>query len=116
MSADHVIGNIIASPEGNLKSSALIYITTPPAREVTEAENGQLYEMDDLYPSGLHTDLKRNMAGYKRQTEDGNYSMQDGLPLFEKYQFLSPGKCFPIATFHSSGVNLLTICVTQRFS
>lgn len=44
--------------------------------------------MDDPYPSSLHTDLKRDTDLHARQSDDTD--MQAGLPLFEKYQFLSP--------------------------
>ena len=52
-----------------------------------------LYEMDDeFYPSAMHQGLKRDIK--YEPLKSGNHSMQDGLPLFEKYQFLSPGKSF----------------------
>ena len=46
--------------------------------------------MEDDYPSSLHIDLKRDLEHHARQSDDAN--PQDGLPLFEKYQFLSPRK------------------------
>lgn len=75
---------------GKENPSALIYITTPPSQETQSEQNSYLYEMDEPYPSALHTDLKRDLSAYRRQS-DNNEDMQAGLPLFEKYQFLSPG-------------------------
>ena len=63
--------------------SVLIYLTTPPSEHPAEAENSHLYEMDDPYPSALHTDLKRDL---RRQSDSGN-----NLAIFETYQFLTPG-------------------------
>jgi hypothetical protein len=63
------------------------------------AEN--LYEMDEPYPSAMHQGLKRDIK--YEPLKSGNHSMQDGLPLFEKYQFLSPGK-----SSHQHPVKLFT--------
>lgn len=57
----------------------------------TVEHNAKYYEMDEPYPSALHQDLKRDIK-YEPLKSSGNKTMQDGLPLFEKYQFLSPGK------------------------
>lgn len=89
---------------GQHQSSVLIYITTPPPPGLSDADDGHLYEMDDPYPSGLHTDLKRDLTMQRRQSE-GNQDMQAGLPLFEKYQFLSP------ALFMGLGVSLLLLII-----
>ena len=85
---DDAIDDTVASVLGKGSSAVLIYITTPPPQETLQ--DGHMYEMDEPYPSGLHTDLKRDLEMHARQSEDDH--MQDGLPLFEKYQFLSPGK------------------------
>ena len=75
------------------QQAVLMYITTPPSPKVQDQGDQHHYEMDDPYPSSMHTDLKRDV--YPRQDSEGG-DMQDGLPLFEKYQFLTPGKlsCF----------------------
>lgn len=39
----------------------------------------------------MHQDLKRDV--WVQERASGNNTMQDGLPLFEKYQFLTPGMC-----------------------
>jgi hypothetical protein len=64
----------------------VILLSAPSTGE--PAEN--LYEMDEPYPSAMHQGLKREIK--YEPLKSGNHSMQDGLPLFEKYQFLSPGK------------------------
>lgn len=47
--------------------------------------------MDEPYPSALHQDLRRDIK-YEPLKSNSSHNMQDGLPLFEKYQFLTPGK------------------------
>jgi hypothetical protein len=74
-------------------SAVLIYISTPPhsnKKYPHDIEDVAAYEMDDPYPSSLHTELKRDTMHHARQ--DGDDDFQKGLPLFEKYQFFSPGK------------------------
>ena len=68
----------------------VIIISTPLT---TVEHTDRIYEMDEPYPSALHQDLRRDIK-YEPLKSSGNHTMQDGLPLFEKYQFLSPG------TFH----------------
>lgn len=88
--ADFALEHTVEAVLTASQPSTLIYLTTPPAQESTFDEQQQgLYEMDDPFPSGLHTDLKRDL---RARQNDGNKNMQDGLPLFEKWQFLSPGK------------------------
>lgn len=102
------------------QDAVLMYITTPPAQKVQDQADQHHYEMDDPYPSSLHTDLKRDV--YPRQDSE-NSEMQAGLPLFEKYQFLTPGtSCFikPLSTaklilsaglFMGLGVGLLLLSI-----
>lgn len=46
------------------------------------------------FQENMHTDLKRDLEhGLRRRQESGNENFQKDLPLFEKYQFLTPGKC-----------------------
>jgi len=63
----------------------VILVSAPPHGEPDE----NLYEMDEPYPSAMHQGLKRDIK--YEPLKSGNHSMQAGLPLFEKYQFLSPG-------------------------
>ena len=66
----------------------VILVSAPSTGEPAES----VYEMDEPYPSAMHQGLKRDIK--YEPLKSGNRSMQDGLPLFEKYQFLSPGKSF----------------------
>lgn len=65
----------------------VLYTTTPelhpkPFHEATK------YEMDPLFET-LHIDLKRDVDFHPSESS-GNATYVDG-PLFERYQFLSPG-------------------------
>jgi len=57
------------------------------------------YEMDEPYPSALHTDLKRDVESRKRNMQrrqaNGIDNSKSNLPLFERYQYLTPGKTVP---------------------
>jgi len=64
----------------------IILLSAPSTGELAE----NLYEMDEPYPTAMHQGLKRDIK--YEPLKSSNRSMQDGLPLFEKYQFLSPGK------------------------
>lgn len=70
----------------------IIYTTSPPAdAEYQQVESQeQLYEYDEPYPSGMHTDLKRDLLAHTRASNSSN--LDSNLPLFEKYQFLNAGK------------------------
>lgn len=65
-------------------------IVSTPATAFQE-DVDHVYEMDESYLSTLHGDLKRDVAIHRRASNSSD-NMQDGLPLFEKYQYLSPGK------------------------
>jgi len=67
----------------------MVIIISTPMTTVEHAD--KIYEMDEPYPSALHQDLKRDIK-YEPLKSSSNNTMQDGLPLFEKYQFLTPGK------------------------
>ena len=45
--------------------------------------------MDAQFQAPVHMELKRDFANHKRAS-DGNITLPDG-PLFERYQYLSPG-------------------------
>ena len=68
----------------------VIYTTTPPnaAHQPISAEV-ESYEMDAQFQAPVHMELKRDFSNHKRAS-DGNITLPDG-PLFERYQFLSPG-------------------------
>ena len=89
--ADSTLDVQLNSVLTNHTSHVIIYVSTP-ASDVERAH----YEMDEPpYHAIMHTDLKRDVgeegieAAKPRQTRAAN--PQDGLALFEKYQFLSPG-------------------------
>ncbi|KAG7007092.1 18S rRNA (guanine-N(7))-methyltransferase RID2 [Physcia stellaris] len=67
----------------------VIYSTTPSATThhpvTTEAET---YEMDTNFGVPLHMELKRDLSNHRR--ESSNITLPNA-PLFEKYQFFSPG-------------------------
>jgi hypothetical protein len=67
----------------------MVIILSAPV--ITLDHAAKIYEMDEPYPSALHQGLKRDNE-FEPFKSNGNKTMQDGLPLFEKYQFLSPGK------------------------
>lgn len=87
---DSALAPTVQTVLGAEQSAVLMYITTPPTQKAQDQGAQHHYEMDDPYPSSMHTDLKRDV--YPRQ-DSGSGDMQAGLPLFEKYQFLTPGEC-----------------------
>lgn len=60
----------------------IIFTTIPP-----EYTNADLSSIDDLTPESLHTELRREIQARAHNISVG----ADLRPLFEKYQFLSPG-------------------------
>ena len=71
----------------------MVVIISTPLTAVEHTD--KVYEMDDPYPSALHQDLRRDIK-YEPLKSSSDSTMQDGLPLFEKYQFFSPGKFLPV--------------------
>lgn len=67
------------------KSYTIIYTTTP-ATDIP-AEKPVVYEADFNEP--LHLDLKRELLSFDKRAGP---TTNDTRPLFEKYNFLSPGK------------------------
>lgn len=63
----------------------VIFTTAPETKHEPPA-----YEMDEQYTE-LHTDLKRHIETRQVKRQNGTDDAQAGLPLFERYQFLSPG-------------------------
>ncbi|KAI9717522.1 MAG: hypothetical protein M1812_004663 [Candelaria pacifica] len=69
---------------------SVIYTTTPPSADTKPASHHiNSYEMEESFPSGFHTDLKRDFSVRERSDGD-NTTLVDG-PLFERYQFFTPG-------------------------
>ena len=80
---DSFLHAVISSLEGD--KYTVLYTTSPPAEGQVPASKyspAPVYEMDDQY--ALHTDLKRDLDSHA-----GNSTRS--LPLFDTYQFLSPG-------------------------
>lgn len=52
------------------------------------------YTMEDSYQEGFHQDLRRDLYNSKRASNSSSNhtknNFQDGLPLFERYAYLSP--------------------------
>jgi hypothetical protein len=81
-----------------LTSYTVLYTTTPASNHMVDTQHPDQYEMDDSYPSSMHIDLKRDLnAHINRKANSTN--PQAHLPLFEKYQFLSPGMSILILPF-----------------
>ena len=76
-----------------LTSYTVVYTTTPASNQV-ETQHPDQYEMDESYPSNMHIDLKRDLNAHINR-KDNSTNPQAHLPLFEKYQFLSPGMSIP---------------------
>lgn len=85
----------------------LIYLTTPSTLPASaSADQAIIYEPD--FNDALHIDLKRNLAA----APELNGTIPDPRPLFEKYQFLSPGMyLFPI--FKSQSVEKWSLMVSK---
>jgi hypothetical protein len=67
------------------KSYTIIYTTTPATN--VPAEKPVVYEADFNEP--LHLDLKRELLSIRKEPGP---TTNDTRPLFEKYNFLSPGE------------------------
>jgi hypothetical protein len=66
-------------------SYTFILLSTPDSKSVEAIEN-PIYEA--VFTDAVHMDLKRSLYGRKTNST----VKSDQRPLFEKYQFLSPGK------------------------
>jgi hypothetical protein len=77
------------------RNYTVIYTTTPQVSGINRQETSKQYEMYN-HDQSLHTDLKRDITPQPLRSKS-NQTLVDG-PLFEKYQFLSPGKqpCWPV--------------------
>lgn len=70
----------------------VIYTTSPDTSapfHQNDQDHGQ-YQMDEPYPSGMHTDLKRDLN--VQQTSSNSSNLNSNLPLFERYRFVNSGK------------------------
>jgi len=99
------------------KSYTLIYTSRPAGSGSPTTEHVDLpYEMDDPYPSALHTDLKRDLDHHRKQAHsvrekggdekhNNTDNTQTDFGLFEKYQFLTP------ALFMGLSVTILLLLI-----
>lgn len=72
-----------------------MYVSVPHTYQAAdEVAEQQDYKMDEPpFHENMHTDLKRGLErGLKRRQERTGDDFQRDLPLFEKYQFLTPGE------------------------
>ena len=76
--------NILPSP-----NYTVIYTTTPFSGEEQHlVSEPSTYQMDNTMSPLLHIDLKRDLEVHERAASANGTS----LPLFEKYQYFTPGK------------------------
>lgn len=71
------------------RNYTVLYTTTPAIPTSNVAGTPKQYEMYN-YDQSLHTELKRDVDPEPIKLRN-NQTMVDG-PLFEKYQFLTPGE------------------------
>jgi hypothetical protein len=72
----------------------VLYTTSRASDVMFRAQNVEsvIYDMDSQIQENLHLDLKRDLGARIENTKaKDNQTMIDG-PLFDKYQFLSPGE------------------------
>ena len=69
-----------------------VLYTTSPVTSIdhTLQDESTAYKMESTFPSSLHMDLKRDFAVHERASGE-NITLPHGA-LFERYQFLTPGK------------------------
>ncbi|THV79786.1 BIG1-domain-containing protein [Aureobasidium pullulans] len=85
LQADSYLNSLLVTLESYTVLYAPLSNLSPP-----QSQHPEQYEMDEPYPSNMHTDLKRDLNSHVSRASNAS-NPQDGLPLFEKYQFLSPG-------------------------
>lgn len=85
LQADSYLNSLLET----LDSYTVLYAPLPNLFP-TEPQHPEQYEMDEPYPSNMHTDLKRDLNAHVSRASNTS-NPQANLPLFEKYQFLSPG-------------------------
>ncbi|KAI4738137.1 BIG1-domain-containing protein [Aureobasidium sp. EXF-12298] len=86
LQADSYLNSLLAT----LDSYTVLYATLPNLFPAFKPQHPEQYEMDEPYPSNMHTDLKRDLNTHIVRASNASNPQAD-LPLFEKYQFLSPG-------------------------
>ncbi|KAL8750201.1 MAG: hypothetical protein Q9199_007226 [Rusavskia elegans] len=71
----------------------VIYTTSPyTAHKSTEHVEPEMYEMDSSFSSSQsHLGIKRDFSVHGKRAEDGGNVTLPDAPLFEKYQYFTPG-------------------------
>lgn len=92
MKADASLANVLDSISSGLPCT-FIYLTTP-ATNVAVQKQGEEQVYKPEFKEPLHMDLKRDV--YARARNESGVP-QDLRPLFEKYQFFSPGTFSPLS-------------------
>jgi hypothetical protein len=84
--ADSVLNDILSGLKSS-ESYSVLFTTSPVHATSSKSPHpDHTYEMDDEFPDMPHIDLKRDLG-----SRDSNTSIPTNLPLFETYQYLSPG-------------------------
>ncbi|KAK5113915.1 hypothetical protein LTR85_010448 [Meristemomyces frigidus] len=105
-SADQYIDVQLSRLEKHGQPYVLVFTSGPSTPRPAAEDKHTPYEMDEPYPSALHTDLRRDLEHNKmRRQSNATDNAQAGLPLFEKYQFLTP------AIFMGLSVSLLLFLI-----
>ena len=69
----------------------VIYTTTPVSNDQQHTDfEASMYEMDKTMSPLVHMDLKRDISMHVGTS--GNSTNGTSLPLFERYQYFSPGQ------------------------
>lgn len=83
-------------PVTNRTKHVIVYVSSPRPSHDDGAESLPTYEMDEsLLKEIMHMDLKRAVDSRPQTVRAASEHQQD-LPLFERYQFLSPGKSIAV--------------------
>ncbi|KAH0290959.1 BIG1-domain-containing protein [Aureobasidium namibiae CBS 147.97] len=85
LKADSYLNSLLATIDSYTVLYATLDNLSPP-----QVQHPEQYVMDEPYPSNMHTDLKRDLNSHIARASNAS-NPQANLPLFEKYQFLSPG-------------------------
>ncbi|KXL51402.1 hypothetical protein M433DRAFT_170531 [Acidomyces richmondensis BFW] len=98
---DDYLDTIIVNATKKTEPYVLFYTSSQQLNIQEQIEQDHPYEMDEPYPSALHTDLKRDLEHHKKSAHTNIVRRQSSsktvdnaqlnLPLFETYQFFTPG-------------------------
>jgi hypothetical protein len=73
----------------------VLYTTSPlstsASPHISSQEPTALYEMDHTLSPLVHMDLKRDISVHESASQNSSNGTDTSLPLFERYQFFTPG-------------------------